>query len=239
VTAASPSGPAAAEPRAFRDTYRIIAAQLAPPDLLRDIATPGDVDAVLEVLRLTGVDTDAVVGVLSRVPPADRPTGSGAGWALLAFTHPARPSRFTDGSRGVWYAGGSMRTAIAETAYHDERLLRSFGEPPQARPKQVLHAGVTGMMIDVRGWRRSAPDDYRALHDPDPSRYETPQRFGRARYDVGDDAVVYDSVRDRGAPQGMCLAVLRPRAIRQARPVAMLTFQWTGGALKAGGLTTI
>lgn len=236
-----PAGPAALHvaPAAHPDTYRIIAAHLAPPDLLRDIAAPGDIDAVMEVVRLTGIDADRVVGTLAHVPVGDRPTGPGAGWALLAFTQPARPSRFTDGRRGVWYAGYTMQTAIAETSFHDERLLRAFGEPPQARPKQVLRASLTGMMIDVRSLKTAQPSQYAQLHDPDPSRYGAPQRFGQDRYDAGDDGIIYDSVRDQHPIQGTCVAVLRPRAVRNPRRVATVTYHWNGSALMISTPTAV
>ncbi len=227
----TPIQPAAA---AYDQTYRIIAPHIAPPDLLRDIAASADIEAVMEVIRLTGTDVDSVVGTLSHLPVGDRPWGPGAGWALLAFTRPARPSRFTDGTRGVWYAAGALRTAIAETAYHDERLLRTLGEPPQARPKQVLRASLAGMMTDVRSLEVARPDRYAQLHDPDPSRYDAAQRFGEERYRAGDDGIVYHSVRDRQPVQGTCIAVLRPRAVRNPARVGTVTYYWNGSVLITG-----
>jgi RES domain len=219
---------------AFDESYRIIAAHLAPPALLLDIAAPRDAEAVLTVMRLTGMDMDSVVGSLARVPLEDRPVGPGAGWALLAFTHPARASRFTDGKRGIWYGALKVDTAIAETAFHDERLLRAFHEPPQRRPKQVLRARLLGVMIDTRPLKASDPALYGALHNPDPTRYAEPQRFGAARHAAGDDGIVYDSVRH--PPRGTCIAVLRPRAVRDAHRVGVVDYTWTGATLTLGAV---
>jgi hypothetical protein len=44
-----------------------------------------------------------------------------------AFTHVSldRPSRFSDGSYGVWYCGDHVEVALAETANHFDRFLRA------------------------------------------------------------------------------------------------------------------
>ncbi|GAB5412585.1 MAG: hypothetical protein Cons2KO_01880 [Congregibacter sp.] len=49
---------------------------------------------------------------------------------MAVFTHIGFPSRFSDGSYGVYYAGLERDTAIAECAYAQSRRLAATGKGP-------------------------------------------------------------------------------------------------------------
>lgn len=64
-------------------------------------------------------------GDIALVAPEDRVAGPGSPPVMAAFTHtsPSCPSRFSDGSYGVYYAAKRLETAIEETKHHRARLL--------------------------------------------------------------------------------------------------------------------
>lgn len=224
---------------AFRTSYRIINANLAPHNLIADITSYADYEVVLEVIALTGVDAADVVGRPALVPPTEWPTGPGAAWALLAFTIPGRPSRFTDGSYGIWYAGEEYDTAVAETRFHQERLMRQWGEPPQDIEKQALHAQLSGPAVDTRDLQMADPALYAALHDPDPANYPPAQAFGLTCHRSAAALIVYHSVRRAaaGAPGSACIGALRANAIFGASPRVRTTYHWDGHVVSVGAPT--
>ena len=216
---------------AFDDTYRTIAADVRPHPLVAGLVEPAEVDRLVEVIGLTGLDAAQVLGNVGLVPPEDRPSGPGAGWALMAFTRPAWPSRFSDGTRGVWYAADSVATSLAEVRFHAERRLRAWDEPSQALPRHILHAQVVGVGVDARRLTGSA---YSRVHDADPEHYAYAQAFGAARHAARDDLIAYHSVRAMPRRTRTCIAVLRPRAIRNAAPRFEVVLSWDGRRVAAG-----
>ena len=216
---------------AFNESYRTIAADSTLHPALVGLVDPAEMETLRAVIALTGMDAADVLGSLSLVPVADRPSGPGSGWALMAFTHPGRPSRFTDGARGVWYGAQSVSTSIAEIHFHTERWLRQLGEPPQIIPKSILHARITGVGVDLR---RLTGNAYSQVHDPDPTQYVYAQAFGATRFARGDDLIVYHSVRAAPPRTHTCIAVLRPRAIRNAELRYTVSYFWDGQTLTVG-----
>jgi hypothetical protein len=226
---------------AFPASYRIVSADLAPHELIADIASYTDYEAVLEVIALSGADVVDVIGQPALVPPTEWPTGPGAAWALLAFTKPAKPSRFTDGTFGIWYAGEEYDTAVAETRYHQERLMRQWGEPPQDIEKQALFAQLSGPAVDARQLQTTDPARYVALHDPNPANYPAAQAFGLTSQRSPAALMVYHSVRRAAAgdPGRTCIGALRANAIFGASPRVRTTYQWDGHVVSVGSPTYI
>lgn len=213
-------------------TVRIIAASLEPPALFDDIAAGVDAAALARAAALTSPERLAQLGQLHLVPPADYAYGPGAGWAMTAFTHPARASRFTSGAYGVWYAAWTLETAVAETVYHTSNWMRQFEEPPQPVFKQVLEADLAGMFRELR----TVPAPlYDVVHDP--ADYGAGQAVGRQLRDAGSDGVIYRSVRMPGPVDDAthsCAALFRPRVVRNARRVARITYLWDGTQVSPG-----
>src|SRR5271163_4599492 len=68
--------------------------------------------------------------------------------AMGAFTHVSidRPSRFSDGTYGVWYCGDRVEVAVAETAHHCQSFMRATSEPPADADFRLLTCTVGGEM---------------------------------------------------------------------------------------------
>jgi hypothetical protein len=121
---------------------------------------------------------------------------------MAAFTH-RRPSRFSDGSFGVYYAARALETAVRETAFHFGRFLANTLEPRGTLLQ--LRALVSQRLDALFHELRRGFDE---LHHPDD--YAPSQRFGAELRARGSSGVVYRSVRHA---EGECLAIFRPKAI--------------------------
>ena len=204
----------------WRPCYRVVPSRFPPIQLFERVADPADLDAVFAIEALTDDSARAAVGDLSRVPPAERVTGAGAGYVMAPFTHVAPPGgRFTDGTFGAYYTARTLETAVAETTYHRARFLRATREPPIELDMRVLVATLDAPLHDLRGLR----DRYPALYDAED--YAAGQALGRALRAAESWGVVFESVRH---PGGECAAVLRPRAVSQCRQGLHLTYVWDG-----------
>jgi RES domain len=131
------------------------------------------------------------------------------------------PSRFTDGSFGVYYAGFERETAIAESRFHTERFLSHSRMPATNVFKRMLHANAGGDYDDIREIPADDP-----IYAPDPSAYAGAQRYGLSVYVRNrEDGIVYRSVRRNG---GTCIAVFRPRLITKCTAAEMLMYAYDG-----------
>lgn len=189
----------------WRRTYRIIPARYPPIALFERVAEPADWDALLEIESLTNDRIRDEVGNIRLVPVKERVSGRGAGWVMGAFTHVGWPSRFSDGSYGVYYTARTRECAVAETAYHFGRFLGATSEPVCELDMRVLVAGVDAVLHDLR---HDTPR-FRKLFDPDD--YTASQAFGRALRESGSNGIVYRSVR---FSESHCVAAFRPRVVR-------------------------
>ena len=204
-------------------SYRIIAARYPPVALFERVADPADWEPLLEIESLTNDRVRDAVGDIRLVAPAERVSGPGAGWVMGAFTHLGWPSRFSDGTYGVYYAARTRPCAVAETAYHSGRFLAATAEPAGELDMRVLVGGIAARLHDVRG----AAARFRPLHDPDD--YGPAQALGRALHAAGAHGIVYRSVRHAG---GECAAAFRPRVVRPLpRSEAHLLYHWDGARI--------
>jgi len=135
-----------------------------------------------------------------------------------------RPSRFTDGAFGVWYAAYSVEIAVAETLYHHTIRLRESGEPAQLVQLQLLSADIAGYAAEV--WRVSKPL-LTAIHDP--SSYAVSQTVGTHLRGRETQVIIYRSVRH--TLHGGCAAVLQPSTVRNCTWVGDVRYQWDGTEL--------
>ena len=141
---------------------------------------------------------------------------------MAAFTH-LNPdgSRFSDGTYGVFYAGNTLETAIAETRYHREQFMRATAEPPMELDMRVYLSDLDKELHDIRGMRDALPAVY-AAND-----YSASQAFGRLR-DQNSWGIAYDSVRHDA---GECVGVFRPPALRNCRQERHLCYVWDGNRI--------
>lgn len=182
-------------------SYRIIRTIHPPIDLFEDIADPADWDALASAESKTNPRIWEAVGDLLHVPPERRVGGPGATYLMAPFVHcsPDRPSRFSGGSYGVYYAADAEAVAIYEVAHHHAAFMTATAQAPGwTSDFRVL----VGADVDLD------------LHDAsevadvlDPEDYAAAQKLGADLRRDGSNGVVYPSVR---APEGMCIGVFWP-----------------------------
>lgn len=131
-------------------SHRIIRTIYPPVDLFEDIAASEDWELLVSAEAKTNPRVLDAVGNLGLVPVSRRVAGPTASLVMGAFTHapPERPSRFSDGSYGVWYCGDRFEVALAETAWHFERFMRATAEPPGEADYRALVCAVRGQVAD-------------------------------------------------------------------------------------------
>ena len=156
------------------------------------------------------------VGDLSLVPVADRIVGTGASPVMAAFTHIGFPSRFTDGTFGVYYAAAALETAIVETVFHFEEFLRSTNEERAVHEMRAYVGKINCELHDVR-------EGYPSLHDA--ASYRESQAFAQRIREKQSSGLIYNSVRHA---RGQCIAAFRPRVIGAVMQGPHLRYQWSG-----------
>lgn len=136
------------------------------------------------------------------------------------------PSRFTDGSFGVYYAAFERETAIAESRFHTERFLAQSRQPATQVFKRVLDAKISGKFDNVRD---RAPAD--PIYAPDPADYADAQRYALDVYlRDREDGIVYRSVR---RTEGTCIVAFRPRVVTECTIAGMLLYAYDGAKIDA------
>lgn len=211
----------------WHQAFRIVSSRFPPVGVFDDVADPADLEAVFWVEGLTNPRLRQELGRLNLVPPDERLAGPGTSPIMAAFTHlNPNGSRFSDGSFGVYYAGRTQDTAIAETVYHTERWARESQDPPTAFTMRVYIGELRERPYhELRG----EPGTYAAWLDPDPAAYGPAQQLGQTLRNAGSWGILYPSVRDAG---GECAAVFRPSALGPVHQSTHLAYVWNGTAVE-------
>lgn len=203
-------------------THRLILSQFPPIDLFDDIADPKDWELLTAAEARTNPRIYESVGDLAQVPIARRLSGPGASWVMAAFTHASmdRPSRFSDGSYGVYYAGDSLATALQEHSFHMARFYARTAEPAGwlSQVRELVGA-VDAVLTDVRG------AGFAKVLNPDPAHYAAAQVFAARLRDEGSDGIVYPSQRHEG---GDCIAAFWPDVVTAPVQGDHYRYHWDG-----------
>lgn len=187
----------------WANTHRIVRSRFPPIDLFEDIADPADWDAILSAESKTNPRVAESVGMLDLVPEDRRVAGEGASWAMAPFVHTStdRPSRFTDGSYGVYYAGDRVEVALFETIHHHQKFMNATNEEPGwTSDFRELVGSVDTDLHDV-----SNIGDYADLFDAED--YAKPQTLAKTLRDQSSNGLLYGSVR---YPEGRAIALFWP-----------------------------
>ena len=207
---------------AWQPSYRAVPSRFPPVSLFEDVARSDELDAVFAVQALTNPRLRLEVGELDLVPMEERVVGPGSTPIMAAFTHLNRGgSRFSDGTWGIYYAAESLETAVAEVSFHCGRFMAETRQPPIDVDYRSYVTGITQPMHDLRGRH------WVAAHDPDSYAVSVP--LAREYRSAGSWGFLYRSVR---RPDGECVAVFRPRAVRA--PVvqgAHVSLRWDGATI--------
>lgn len=200
---------------------RLVSSRYPSAGILDRVASPDDLDAVLELEMWTNDRVSTELGVLHRLPRHEWVAGTPmASVVMAAFCHP-RPDggRFSWPDRGAWYASKSVETAIAESVHHRTRELLEVGTLDMRMEMRLYQADISGPFHDIRG----AGSRFGAVYHR--KSYEASQQLARRLFDAGANGIVYDSVRHKG---GECLACFRPALVRNVRVSAHYEYLWQG-----------
>lgn len=203
-------------------TYRLVMSHHPPIDIFDDLSDPHDWEVLTQAVQRTNPRWAVGAGDLSLVPPGRILTGDGASWVMGAFTHasPDRPSRFTDGSFGIYYAGKELETALREHSFHIARFFAATNESPGWKSAvRELIGSVDAKLHDLRD------DTYDAYLDPDPTKYDAAQTLARNLRQEGADGIVYPSVRHSG---GECIAAFWPNVVKPPKQGDHYKYHWNG-----------
>jgi hypothetical protein len=201
----------------WQKIYRVVSAKHPPINVFENIVAARQMDMAWYIEGLTNDRLRDESGVAPLVAPEDRVHAPGASIVMAAFTHIGRPSRFSDGSYGVYYAARTLETAVRETAYHRARFLAATQEAPGEIDMRAYVSRPLKPLRDVRGPK------FASLHDPND--YGASQAFARPLRDAGEWGLVYRSVRHEG---GECIAAFRPQAVSIPVAGAALAYVWDG-----------
>lgn len=209
------------DPRAvtlrWQKIYRVVASKHPPVNVFESIVGARQMEMAWYLESLTNDHLRDESGEAPLVPVEDRVHAPGASIVMAAFTHIGRPSRFSDGDYGVYYAAHSLETAVRETAFHRGRFLAATSEPPCEVDMRAYVGRPLKPFLDIRGPK------YANLHGPDD--YATPQAFARPRRERGEWGFVYRSVRHK---EGECIAAFKPQAVSIPVAGAALAYVWDG-----------
>ncbi len=201
----------------WQKIYRVVAAKHPPINVFENVVAARQMEMAWHLEGLTNDRLRDASGVAPLVRPEDRVHAPGASIVMAAFTHIGRPSRFSDGSFGVYYAARTLETAVRETAFHRARFLAATAEPPGEIDMRAYVGRPLKPFRDVRAAK------YAPLHQPED--YGPSQAFAKTHRDKGDWGIVYRSVRH---PGGECLAAFKPPAVSIPIAGAALGYVWDG-----------
>lgn len=195
---------------------RIIRSLFPPISLFEDIADPSDWPLLMAAEQKTNPRLSLSIGSLDLVPPKRRVGGPGASYLMAPFTHASadRPTRFSDGSYGVLYAGSSFEVALAETVFHHGLFMSATNQS----------AGWTSQFREIVLTVDARLSDLRDMA-LDPSSYAETQALGARLRDAGSDGVVYRSVR---WPEGECAGLFYPDCAQKPVEGRHLDYHWNG-----------
>ena len=203
----------------WQEAHRIIRSIYPPVDLFEDIADPADWELIASAEAKTNPRVRDQIGAIQLVPVERRVSGPGATWVMAPFCHfsPDRPSRFSDGTYGVYYAGDRFQVALHETIYHFERFMRATDEDPGVSDYRQLIGMVDANFHDLRG-----DESFMAALDPDD--YSAGQSLGQSlRNNHGSDGIVYRSVR---YSEGEAIGAFWPDVVEIPIQVQHLCYRW-------------
>ncbi|MDZ4263076.1 MAG: RES family NAD+ phosphorylase [Pseudomonadota bacterium] len=199
--------------------YRIIPSEYPPINFFERLVEADLMEELYYIESLTNDRLRDAVGDIALVPPEDRIVGPGSSPIMAAFTHASLdcPSRFSNGSYGVYYAASSLETAIEETKQSRARFLAYTNEDAGEIAMRVYIGKILKPLYDIRG------NSYADLHNPND--WSASQAFGQQMKAINSWGIVYRSVR---APGGECIAALRPPAVSIPKQGPHLSYVWDG-----------
>ena len=202
-----------------QNCWRVVATRHPPIALFETVAPPEAFDALYQLESAHSPHYDETT-LLASLPRSEWVYGPGSGYLMAPFAY-RQPSRFSDGTFGLYYAGLDETTAITEVAFHRGAFLARTRETPFVLEEQILQAKVSGTLVDIRKARRSHPEWYA----PSTAAYGPAQALGASLWRTGATGLAFSSVRH---PGGECVGLYRPKALSRCKPTRPLRYLWDG-----------
>lgn len=203
--------------------FRIIPSRYPKIDLYERVASSEEWDLLHEIESLTNPRLRNEVGDIRLVREEDRVFGEGASWIMAAFTHPPADGRGGRFNRdfGIYYCSPEEQVCVRETLYHQARFLRESRVEKEMVQMRLLAARLGPVHLhDIR--HRVDDDIYH------PGDYTAGQALGDQLRAQGSYGLRYRSVRSAA---GECIGVMRPSALRDARHVRYLQYNYQSGVI--------
>lgn len=201
--------------------HRLIPSRFPVVSLFDWADSPEELEEVAALEGLTNDRLTAEYGDIYFVEKDDWVGGPGSTPLMAAFTHKGF-SRFSDGAYGVYYAGDTLETAIAETKFHRERFLSASNEAPCTIQMRQYIAKVKKDLVDI------SQGDYGEYLNPNLDAYSISQAFGRKLRTNNEWGLLYPSVRKTNS---MCVAIFRPPALTIPTQACHLNYLWDGESI--------
>ena len=205
----------------WQAAHRLIPSRFPPISLFERIADPADWEALNELEGMTNPRLRDQAGSISLVPKSRRVHGPGASIVMAPFTHASkdRPTRFSDGTYGIYYAANRLETSLHEVTFHMEKFHRNTDDPPTRNEYRCYEGKVdkTFHVITRKKWPK--------ILSPDLNTYPEAQAFGKLLRDSGSNGIVYPSMRYK---PGKCLAAFWPDVVTIPVQTKHIALNWDG-----------
>ena len=210
----------------WKAAYRLVPSRFPPISVFERIADPEDWRVLVELEGLTNPRLREEAGAISLTPPSRRVSGPGASVVMAPFAHfsPRRPSRFSDGNYGVYYAGMKFETALREVAFHMGRFYSATNDDPHDETYRTYQGSINSVLHDI------TKGDWTRYLNPDPISYGPPQQLGSQLRESGSNGIVYPSVRH---PKSQCISVFWPNAVDIPSQTKHIMLKWNGEKISA------
>lgn len=205
--------------------HRLVPSQFPPIGIFDEVASREDAIAAMRLESLTNDRLQLPLKRIGLLSNEDWVVGQPGAQAVMAsFLHAApEGGRFTNAKLGAWYAARSLKTAIAETTFHQSRrVAASAGLELNARiaMREWTHT-YDARFVDLR----DGAERYASLYQPDS--YVESQPFGEKIRATSMAGIMYDSVRHAG---GTCFVMYRPKMVAPVKQGVHLEYRWAGKA---------
>ena len=210
----------------WKATYRLLPSRYPPINVFERVADPDDWQLLYDLEALTNPRLRQEAGEISLIPASRRVSGPGATAVMAPFTHAStnRPTRFSAGTYGVYYAGHKFETALREVAFHMGRFYQATSDKPHDETFRTYKGAVDTTLHDLR------KGEWSIFLDPDPASYRRPQELGRHLRDSGSNGVVYPSVRHA---RGECVGAFWPDVVQIPIQTKHIMLKWDGEKMSA------
>ncbi len=202
-----------------QNVYRLIPSKFPPSSLFDWASSEEELEQIAHLEGLTNERIQTELGKINLIAKEDWVGGPGSTSIMAAFTHIGFPSRFSDGSYGIYYAASSLETAIKETVFHREQFYSASNEKTCSISMREYIAKIVKPLLDI------TQNDYVDFLNPNPCFYSKSQMFGKKIRDEKHWGLLYPSVRNENE---LCMAVFRPRALTIPIQGCHLRYIWNG-----------